>query len=121
MNGVCQLINPHFELDLKVGCDEHVKAFDKLELIMGVRPENISVVSEDDALLSSECLVSEPQGSHQIVAIELDERIIKVVAPAQPKINPGDIIHLNFNQETLRFFDPESEMSIDLLTGNAQT
>jgi multiple sugar transport system ATP-binding protein len=120
-NGVCKLINPYFELDLKVGCDEHVRAFDKRELILGVRPENINVVTEDEALLSSECLVSEPQGSHQIVAIELEDKLIKVVAPAQPKIYPGEVVHLNFNQETLRFFDPESEMSIDLLTGHAQT
>lgn len=113
-NGVCQLVNPHFELALEEGCDEHVHAYEKRELILGVRPENINIVSEDKALLSSECLVSEPQGSHQIIAIELDETYIKIVTPAQPKINPGEIVHLNFKQDTLRFFDPDTEMSIDL-------
>jgi multiple sugar transport system ATP-binding protein len=119
-NGVCQLISPHFELDLEVGCDEHVRSYKKRELILGVRPENIIVVSEDKALFSSECIVSEPQGSHQIIAIELDDSYIKVVAPAQPKINPGEIIHLNFNQDTLRFFDPDTEMSIDQPRSNDQ-
>ncbi len=112
-NGVCRLINPHFELDLEQGCDEHVRSYEKRELILGVRPENINVVSEDKALFSSECVVSEPQGSHQIIAIEFDESYIKVVTPAQPKIVAGEIIHLNFKQETLRFFDPETELSID--------
>jgi multiple sugar transport system ATP-binding protein len=114
-NGVCQLINPHFRLELREGCDQHVRAYDKNQLILGVRPENINVVSEDQALFSAKCVVSEPQGSHQIVAIELDESYIKIVAPAQPKINPGDIVHLNFNQESLRFFDPETELSIDFV------
>ena len=69
---------------------------------------------------SSECIVSEPQGSHQIIAIQMDDSYIKIVAPAQPKINPGEIVHLNFKQETLRFFDPETEMSIDLPSDNDQ-
>jgi multiple sugar transport system ATP-binding protein len=101
--------------------DEHKQSYIKTELILGVRPKSINVVSEDLALFSSECMVSEPQGSHQIVAIEMDDMLIKVVAPAQPTINPGEIVHLNFNQESLRFVDPDTEMSIDLLVDNDQT
>lgn len=119
-NGVYQFINPYFESDLEEGCDEHVRSYEKRELILGVRPENINVVSEDEALFSSVCIVSEPQGSHQIIAIELDKSYIMVVAPAQPKPNPGEIVHLNFNQDTLRFFDPDTEMSIDLPRSNDQ-
>ena len=113
-NGTCQLISPHFVLDLEEGCDQHVRSFEKEKLILGVRPENINLVDEDQSLFSAECIVSEPQGSHQIIAIELEENYIKIVAPAQPKINPGEVIHLDFNQETLRFFDPESELSLDI-------
>jgi multiple sugar transport system ATP-binding protein len=114
-NGACQLMHPHFRLNLEEGCDQHVREFNKDKLILGVRPENINLVGEDQALFSAECVVSEPQGSHQIVAIELDESYIKIVAPAQPKIIPGDVVHLNFDQETLRFFDPETELSLDLV------
>ncbi len=120
-NGVCRLISPHFDMEVEEGCDEHLHSYEKNELIMGVRPENINIVSEDSALFTAECIVSEPQGSHQIIAIQLDEIYIKIVAPAQPKINPGDILHLNFNQDTLRFFDPETELSIDLPSTNDQT
>jgi multiple sugar transport system ATP-binding protein len=112
-NGTCRLMNPHFELILEEGCDQLVRAFEKDKLILGVRPENINLVGETQALFSAECIVSEPQGSHQIIAIELEESYIKIVAPAHPKIIPGDVVHLNFNQETLRFFDPETELSLD--------
>jgi multiple sugar transport system ATP-binding protein len=108
------LISQHFVLDLEEGCDQHVRSFEKEKLILGVRPENINLVDEDQSLFSAECIVSEPQGSHQIIAIELEENYIKIVAPAQPKINPGEVVHLDFNQKTLRFFDPESELSLDI-------
>jgi len=120
-NGVCHLINPHFDMRIEEGCEEHLHSYDKAQLIMGVRPENINIVSEDSALFSAGCIVSEPQGSHQIIAIELDENYIKIVAPAQPKINPGEVVHLNFFQKSLRFFDPETELSIDLPISNDQT
>jgi multiple sugar transport system ATP-binding protein len=89
-----------------------LQSYSKKNIILGIRPENILIVDADDAILSAECLVSEPQGSHQVVAIQLDDKIIKLVAPAQPKIQPGVLVHMAFKQETLRFFDPETTMAI---------
>jgi len=63
--------------------------------------------------MSADCLVSEPQGSHQIIAIQLDKKIMKIVAPAALKINPGQMVNLSFKQETLRFFDPETTLAIE--------
>jgi len=111
-NGTVNLVNQHFKLSLEDKCAQILKKYYKEKLILGVRPENIVMVDEDEALFTSDCLVSEPQGSHQVIAVELDESYIKVVAPAQPKINPGDIIHLNFKQETLHYFDPDTELSV---------
>jgi multiple sugar transport system ATP-binding protein len=56
--------------------------------------------------------VSEPQGSHQIIAIELGDKIVKIVAPSYPRIESGETVHLAFKQDTIRFFDPETGMSI---------
>jgi multiple sugar transport system ATP-binding protein len=77
-----------------------------------VRPENILFTTETDAVFSAECLLSEPQGSHQIVAIQLDEEIIKVVAPSEPKIKSGEVVYMKFKPETLRLFDPETTFAI---------
>lgn len=117
-NGHITLINPHFKFTLDDEMAEHLKNYHKSKLILGVRPENILLVNEDDAIFSAECLVSEPQGSHQVINVEMDDSYVKIVAPAQPKILPGDVVHLNFKQNTLRFFDPETELSVDLLTDN---
>ncbi len=107
------LVNPHLNLLLEAKAAKTLDGYSKEKLILGIRPENIFLVNDGDASLSASCLVAEPQGSHQVVAIQLDDRIIKIVAPAELKIKDGDDLHLNFKQETLRFFDPETTLAIN--------
>jgi multiple sugar transport system ATP-binding protein len=112
LNGGFQLANPNFTLHLDDATTTALRTHGKKNIILGVRPENILLVDEKDAILSASCLVSEPQGSHQIVAIQLDDAIVKIVAPAQPTIEPGQPIHLAFKPDALRFYDPETELRI---------
>jgi multiple sugar transport system ATP-binding protein len=111
-NGGYRLVNQHVDVQLDAKNSETLQGYGKDKLILGIRPENITLTDQEDAALSAECLVSEPQGSHQVVAIQLDQQIVKLVAPAQPKIQPGENIHLGFKQDTLRFFDPETTLAI---------
>ena len=91
-----------------------LKSFPGSRVIMGVRPESMQVYKEKtpDSVFSREVMVTEPQGSHQIVAIDLDDKILKIVAPPFPKIEPGEIVHIAFEHERLMFFDPETEKRI---------
>ncbi len=107
------LVNSHLNLLLEPALAKHLNTYSKDKIILGVRPENMLLVSEDEAALSASCLVSEPQGSHQVVAIQLDDSIIKVIAPASPTILPGTAVHMSFKQETLRFFDPDTTLAIN--------
>jgi multiple sugar transport system ATP-binding protein len=84
----------------------------KRSYIVGVRPENMLMVNEEDAVLSVECLVSEPQGSHQIVAVEVDDKLVKIIAPPQPPVNPGDMVHMAFKPGSEAFFDKETGLRI---------
>jgi multiple sugar transport system ATP-binding protein len=107
------LVNPHLNLLLEPGIAKHFNKYNKNHLILGIRPENILLVDSEKSALSASCLVVEPQGSHQIVAIQLDDNIIKAVASAQPTVKTGSDVHLNFKQETLRFFDPDTTLAIN--------
>jgi multiple sugar transport system ATP-binding protein len=111
-NGETRLVNPHFSLALEPEDAALLRRHGKNSIIVGVRPENILLVGEQDAHLSAPCLVSEPQGSHQIIAIELDDVYVKIVAPSQPKILTGDPVHLSFKQGTIAYFDKETELRI---------
>ena len=102
------LVNPHIKLPLSAENAARLRGYDKRELVLGIRPENILLTSADEADLSAACLVAEPQGSHQVVAVELDDKLLKIVAPARPKVRSGETVHLTFKQESLRFFDRES-------------
>lgn len=106
------LSNPHFRMTLSDEVATSLKKHGKDTLILGIRPENISLVPEGEGLFSAPCLVSEPQGSHQVVAIELDDKIVKIVTGAQPKMLPGEVIHLAFKQDTISYFDKDTGLSI---------
>ena len=75
---------------------------------MGARPEDIILVGEKDSMLSVEVMVVEPQGSFQIIAVEIENEIVKIVVPSADKIVPGEKLHLSFVLERLHFFDPET-------------
>jgi len=106
------LVNSYFDLRLLPENEARLKGYNKDQLTLGVRPENIILVKKPKSILDTTALVVEPQGSHQVIAFRLGERIIKIVAPALPKMEMGETIHLDFKQESLRFFDPESTLAI---------
>jgi multiple sugar transport system ATP-binding protein len=107
------LINQYVDLLLVPEMAAHLNGYNKDKLVLGIRPENIILTNEENAALSANCLVAEPQGSHQIIAIQLENKIIKAVAPAKPTVESGSAVHMDFKQETLRFFDPESTLAIN--------
>ena len=111
-NNLTSLRNPNFTMLVPKDLASNIKDHGKTELTLGIRPENISLVEKGDGLFSAACLVSEPQGSHQVVAIELDSKIIKIITEASPKVLPGEIVNLAFKGETIRYFDKETGLSI---------
>jgi multiple sugar transport system ATP-binding protein len=106
------LHHPHFDLALNGKQKQLLGDYGREDLILGVRPENILITPERESLFSEEVLVVEPQGSHQIVAIQLDDQIVKIMASATERIRPGERIHLSFQSDGLHFFDSETEWRI---------
>ena len=112
VNGSCRIDNNHMSMMLTDETADRLKEQNQKYLTIGIRPENMSLVGADEAVLSADCLVVEPQGSHQIVAIEIDNRIMKIVVPPLPQIQAGETIHLAFKQESIHFFDKETKLRI---------
>ncbi len=112
VNGTTRIENSHMSMTLTDETAVRLKEQNKKHLTIGIRPENLSLVGADEAILSANCLVAEPQGSHQIVAIQMDNKIMKIVVPPRPQVRAGDPIHLAFKQESILFFDKETELRI---------
>ncbi|GAJ09710.1 unnamed protein product, partial [marine sediment metagenome] len=86
--------------------------YNNRKMIIGIRPENIMVADEKDAIMSVKCLLVEPQGSHQVIIFKINDKIAKLVISGETKIKSGDTFYMNFKQEKILFFDYESHEEI---------
>lgn len=111
-NGSYHLIRQNMDLILEDAQAAPLVEHGKSSFTIGVRPENMLLVNEEDAVLSAACLVSEPQGSHQVVVIKLDDKILKVIAPPRPRVHPGDMVHMAFKPSSEAFFDKDTGIRI---------
>jgi multiple sugar transport system ATP-binding protein len=111
-SGRIVLHHPHFDLAVNGKNQSLLDSYEKNDLILGVRPEDILICPESQSLFTEEVLVVEPQGSHQIVAIKLEDQIVKIMAASTQRVHPGERIHLSFQPLGLHFFDSETEWRI---------
>lgn len=107
------LVNDIFKISLKGEEFEFLSNCKGQEVILGVRPEDVEIVSESDALFSKEIMVIEPQGSHQIIAMNLGGNIFKIIVPAEKKVSYNETLFLKFNTKKLHLFDKETELRIN--------
>jgi multiple sugar transport system ATP-binding protein len=86
---------------------------DTKHLVIGIRPEGMKLTDEANTITSTPCLVAEPQGSHQVVAIKHGDDLHKIIAPPYPKVKPGEIVHVTFDQDAIHFFDKKTGKRIE--------
>lgn len=84
------------------------------ELVLGVRPEDISVQQErprGDAV-EAEVYVVEPLGAQIILDLRIGENILKAESPPDLLPNINDKLWLTFNRKKLHIFDKKTETAI---------
>jgi len=76
---------------------------------MGIRPEDITVVSEG---MRGEIYMVEPLGRDDLINVRLGEDvIIHVLSDPAMRLKMNDPIALEFNINKMQFFDPKTEQS----------
>ncbi len=81
------------------------------DVLLGVRPENITVGAERGDRrdgLRARLEVLEPTGSAVLLTVDVGDEAIKVAAPAAFRARPGDVVHLTFPPEAMRLYDAET-------------
>ncbi len=96
-------------LDLVVPQERGEKAAGKGEVVMGIRPEDVTVVDEG---IPGEAYVVEPLGRDDLVDVLVGDSHIHVLADPALGLKLGDKLKLNFNTNKVQFFDPETEKSL---------
>ncbi|MCD6554669.1 MAG: ABC transporter ATP-binding protein [Anaerolineae bacterium] len=95
--------------DVVVPADRGVKAAGQGTIIMGIRPEDITLGDEG---IVGEVYVVEPLGRDDLVDVRIGKADIHVLADPEKGLKVGDMVRLNFDTHKIQFFDPQTEQSL---------
>jgi multiple sugar transport system ATP-binding protein len=84
------------------------------ELIMGIRPEDLSIYDKSASKNSVPITVEafEPLGSESIVDGRVDESLIRITTPPKYQTRVGEKKFIEFNMNKLHVFDKKTEKAI---------
>ncbi|OQY34905.1 MAG: sugar ABC transporter ATP-binding protein [Spirochaetaceae bacterium 4572_59] len=106
------LEHPDFKCPLQSDEFAMISKYGRKELVLGIRPEDFQLTKTGKGILNAKVLVVEPQGSHQVLAVEIDNKIVKTIISSDHKLSPGDPVSFDLDYRHLHFFDTESEKRI---------
>jgi len=88
-----------------------LKSYGKKHLILGIRPEDITITREKQKLNSYNCKVyfNQSMGAEDIINLKIDNTVFRAVAPPRLNIKVGETIYANFNIDRAHVFNPETE------------
>ncbi len=91
------------------------RAADSRNVVVGIRPEDVSITQRSDADASARVDVVEPLGRETLLHVVLDPPTaepLRVLAPGQIVLALGTQVGLRFQRHRLHFFDPDTEQQI---------
>ena len=96
-------------LDIFVSSERGEKAVGKGPVVMGIRPEDVTVVDEG---ASGEVDVVEPLGRDHLVSIRFGDIHLNVLTEPKLGLRMGDNVDFNIHGDKVQFFDLESQRSL---------
>ncbi|RPI84937.1 MAG: ABC transporter ATP-binding protein [Chloroflexi bacterium] len=103
----------HEGMDLLVSKEKGAKAAGRRQVILGIRPEDVSVLPADSGKgIMGEVYVVEPLGRDDLVEVSIGDVMVHALADRATNYSIGDHIQLTFDPEKMHFFDPETENSL---------
>ncbi len=100
---------PNFTYALPEGWREPLSSRTSDELILGIRPEDISIELGGSPHALARVLVVEPLGKDVVITLALDEETsVKVVARAGTQVPAGGVVGLRMPLEKVHIFDGKS-------------
>jgi multiple sugar transport system ATP-binding protein len=108
-----RLVAPAFSIDLK---NDNVPGEDGAALWLGARPHDIGLVPDADGDVAGRVDLVEPLGPLAVIHVRLDraaDQLVRVMAPGDSRIEPGDRRGIAFRRDRLHVFDRESGRRIN--------
>lgn len=82
------------------------------EILVGIRPEDISICDSQSPLLSGQVTVVEPLGSETLLYVDVNGTEIIASGPGRGAPSPDSLINLYAPEHALHFFDRDSGASL---------
>jgi ABC-type sugar transport system ATPase subunit len=95
--------------DLLLPDDRGDKAADRGEVILGLRPEDVTIAENG---IAGEVYVVEPMGRDDLVDVHVSGISVRVLVDPARKLRIGDSVSLACAGDKVQFFDPETELSL---------
>ena len=95
--------------DVIVPPDRGEKAAGRGKVILGIRPEDVTLADEG---VAGEIYVVEPLGRDDLIDVRIGEAGVHVLADPTLGLRMGQIVTLDFNIHKVQFFDPQTEQSL---------
>ena len=92
---------------------KQIEANANRDVILGIRPENISISDEKTPFQVTVDLV-EVVGAEMFVHTKYEDHTIVIKAATDDSLEVGSTIHLNFEEDTLHLFDKENENRLEI-------
>jgi ABC-type sugar transport system ATPase subunit len=83
------------------------------ELKIGIRPRDIEILhGPDKAMVKARSDVFEPFGSLGLLSVIVNDIYLELLVDPDMSFEPDNPLGLNFREDRLLFFDPETEMNL---------
>jgi len=110
-SGNFQARRPNF--NIPVAAQRGRKASDRGEVVLGIRPEDVSICAPDEAgCVAGEVYVVEPMGRDDLVGFLVADTHLYALTNAGSGLKIGDQVALRFNPDKAQFFDPKTARSL---------
>jgi ABC-type sugar transport system ATPase subunit len=96
-------------IDVVVAPERGEKAAGRGAVILGVRPEDVTVADEG---IPGEVYIVEPLGRDDLIDVQLGDAHVRILVDPALRLKIGEHVKLNFNTQKVQFFDPATEESL---------
>jgi inositol-phosphate transport system ATP-binding protein len=97
-----------------VPAERGAKAAGRGAVILGIRPEDIGILTETDngVGIPSEVYLVEPLGRDDLIEVIAGDTHLYILADPKLGVRIGDTVNMQLKTEKVQFFDPETEKSL---------
>ncbi len=104
--------HPHFRLSLPSSWRDPMEPYDGRSLLLGIRPEHLSLALPAPKNIRGQVLHQEALGSETYLTVGSPGLTVQARVPPEPRVALGEEVWLAIAPEQVQLFDPSTEQSL---------